>query len=88
MISDTHESIEFRFHRMMMELAPEKRLKMGCSMFDTAKEIVRSSILEHNPNISARELKKAIFLRFYGQDFSTDQQRKIMDLFNTTAEAL
>ncbi len=79
MIFDKSESMESRFHRMMMERPPEERLRMGCSMFDTAKEIVRSSILERNPHISPQELKKEIFLRFYGQEFESEQKRKILD---------
>ena len=82
MISDTHESMESRFYRMMMERSPQERLRMGCSMFDTAQEIVRSSILERNPRISSQELKKEIFLRFYGQDFGPEQKRKILDAFH------
>lgn len=83
MIPDTHKLIESRFHRMMMEHSSEERLQMGCSMFDTAKEIVRSSILERHPHISMQELKKEIFLRFYGEDFEPEQKRKILDLLNT-----
>lgn len=79
MISDTHELMESRFHRMMMEHPPEERLRMGCSMFDAAKEIVRSSILERHPHISVQELKKEIFLRFYGTDFKTEHKKKILD---------
>jgi len=82
MISDTHKSMESRFHRMMMEYPPEERLRMGCSMFDTAKEIVRSSILERHPHISGQELKKEIFLRFYGEDFGSEQRKKILDLLD------
>lgn len=66
-----------------MEHAPEERLQMGCSMFDTAKEIVRSSILERHPHISVQELKKEIFLRFYGEDFGVGQKRKILDSLNS-----
>ena len=82
MISDTHRSMESRFHRMMMEHPPQERLRMGCSMFDAAKEIVRSSILERHPHISVQELKKEMFLRFYGQDFGAKQKKKILDLLN------
>ena len=81
-MSDTHASIETKFHQMIMSRSPEERLRMGCSMFDTAKEIVRSSILEIDPHISSQELKKKIFLRFYDQDFGPEQKKKILDSFN------
>ena len=80
-MNDTHESIERRFRRMMMSRAALTRLKMGCSMFDSAKRIVRSSILDQNPRLSAQEIKRAVFLRFYGQDFGREQQAKILNSF-------
>ena len=59
---DTHESITIRFHQMMMRRSAIERLKMGCSMFETAKHIVRSSILAQNPQISPRQMREEIFL--------------------------
>lgn len=79
-MTDTHASIERRFRRMMMRRTPLDRLKMGCSMFDSAKRIVRSSVLHQNPRLSAGEIKRAVFLRFYGQDFGQAQQTKILNL--------
>jgi len=78
---DTHESIQKRFFQMMMSKSPVDRLRMGCSMFDSAKQIVRSSILERNPDGSPLEIRKEMFLRFYGQDFQPDQKIKILDAF-------
>lgn len=83
-MTDTHASIERRFRRMMMGRAPLERLKMGCSMFDSAKRIVRSSILNQNPRLSAKEIKRAVFLRFYGQDFGREQQIKILNSLHLT----
>jgi hypothetical protein len=62
-----------------MAKSPEERLIMGCSMFDAAKEIARSSIMEENPKISPREIKEKIFLRFYGREFDEDRKKKILD---------
>jgi len=78
-MQDTHESIKKRFFQMMMSKSPAERLRMGCSMFDSAKQIVRSSILQQNPNGSPLEVKKEIFRRFYGQDFKSQQKIKILD---------
>ena len=78
-MNDTSPKITAYYDRMIMERSPQDRLRMGCSMFDTAKEIVRSSILEADPHISAPELKKKIFLRFYGQDFEAEQKIKIIE---------
>ncbi len=78
-MNDTHESIKLRFQQMMMSRAPAERLRMGCSMFDAAKQIVRSSIMNENPKSSPLETKKAMFLRFYGMDFNKEQKTKILN---------
>ncbi len=77
-MNDTSEAMEKRYRALLMERSGEERLKMGCSMFDAAKEIVRSSILNENPGLTARELKEKIFLRFYGLDFSESQKQRII----------
>lgn len=76
-MTDTHKSIQLRFERMMADRVPMERLRMGSSMFDTAKTIVRDSIVAQHPGISSQELKKEIFLRFYGQEFNKVQIKKI-----------
>ena len=43
---------------------------MGCSMFGTAKKIVKASILNDNPQINDIDLKKEIFIRFYGDEIN------------------
>ena len=78
-MTDTHNSIAIRFHQMIMERSGVERLEMGCSMFDTAKQIVRSSIIARNPGASGAQMKKEIFLRFYGQDFSPEYREKILN---------
>jgi hypothetical protein len=50
---------------------------MGCSMYDTAKEIVKASIINQNPQILNENLKKEIFLRFYGTE--VDYKRVVDD---------
>ncbi len=75
---DTHPDIAIRYREMMMRKSGEQRLRMGCSMFDTAKEIVRSSILADQPNISDAEMKREIFLRFYGHEFSPADRKKVI----------
>ncbi len=78
-MNDTSEKVDAYFRGLLMKKSPQERLRMGCSMFDTAKAIVRSSILERNPKSSSRKIKREIFLRFYGQDFQQEQRRKILE---------
>ena len=74
---DTPPALEQQYHAMLMQKSSEERLRMGCSMFMTAKAIVESSIKEEHPNISLVALKEKVFLRFYGHEFSEAQKLKI-----------
>jgi hypothetical protein len=75
---DTHPEISVRFRDLMMSKTGQERLIMGCSMFDTAKEIVRSAVYNSRPGITDAELKREIFLRFYGQEFGEADREKLL----------
>ena len=77
-MKDTPPAIERKFRQMLMEQPGEDRLKMGCSMHATAQALVRASILQADPAASPAALRKALFLRFYGQDFDAATRKKIL----------
>ena len=77
-MNDTSPEMEKQYHALLMRRSGAERLKMGCSMFAAAREIVKSSILNENPGLTESELKERIFLRFYGLDFSESQKQKII----------
>jgi hypothetical protein len=77
-MNDTSPEMEKRYHDILMRRSGMERLQMGASMYDAVKEIVRNSILNENPELSGRELKEKIFLRFYGLDFSDLQKQRII----------
>jgi hypothetical protein len=77
-MTDTSETIQNIYRAMIMSKSGEERLKMGCSMYDTAKAIAISSIKNYNPTISEKELLKEVFLRFYGFDFAEEEKKKIL----------
>ena len=77
-MNDTHPDVAGRFRNLMMSKTGQERLLMGCSMYDAAKEIVRSSIYNNHPGITEVEMRKEIFLRFYGQEFSRIEREKII----------
>ncbi len=58
---DTHPEIAVRFRDLMMSKTGQQRLLMGCSMYDTAKQIVRSAIYNSRPDITEVEMKKEFF---------------------------
>ena len=77
-MKDTPPEIGRKFRQMLLQRSGEERLKMGCSMHATAQVLVRASILQADPAASPAALRKALFLRFYGQDFDAATRKKIL----------
>ena len=77
-MKDTNPKIEKIYREMLMQRSNEERFLMGCSMFDSAKRMVESSLRRQNPKISKSELRKQTFLRFYKNDFTSEQLAKIL----------
>ena len=75
---DTHHDVAIRFRDLMMSKTGQQRLLMGCSMYDTAKKIVRSAIYNSRPEITDEDMKKEIFLRFYGNEFNQADREKFL----------
>ena len=75
---DTHPDVAIQFRDLMMSKTGQQRLLMGCSMYDTAKKIVRSAIYNSRPEIMENEMKKEIFLRFYGKEFRRADREKFL----------
>ena len=79
-MNDTSKAVRIRYEEMIMSRSLEDRIKMGCSMFDTAKQIARSAMQQNNLNISAAQIKRETFLRFYGREFLPNVQKKILSV--------
>lgn len=75
-MNDTHPDVAIRFRELIMRKSGEQRLLMGCSMYDTAKQIVLSAVRNRRPGITDAEIKREIFLRFYGPEFSRAERDK------------
>lgn len=75
-MTDTKPNIEKIIVDMVRQKTGEERLKMGCSMFDMAKEIVMASIKP--ADISKKEVRQILFLRFYQDSFSKNTIGKIL----------
>ena len=82
-MKDTHPEVDLRFRDLMKAKTNEQRLLMGCSMYDAAKQIVRSAIYNQHTEITDQEMKKEIFLRFYGREFSRSDKEKILLMFTS-----
>ena len=79
-MNDTHPEVAVQFQNLMRAKSNEQRLLMGCSMYDTAKQIVQSAIYNQRPGITPEEMKKEIFLRFYGLEFSQADRERIFSV--------
>ena len=77
-MNDTSPEMEEHYRAMIMEQSGEERLKMGCSMFDTAKALMRAGILDQNPQASSVEIRRALFMQLYGHEFDADSRTKIL----------
>ena len=76
-MNDTAPEIQDKIDHIYKNKTGEEKLLIALSMFETAREIVISSL----PNdLSDKELRKALFLRFYGNDFSVDEKEKILSI--------
>ncbi len=76
-MKDTSPEIESRFMDMMMSKSGVERLMMGFAMFETARRQVIASIKGERPDIDEKELRRQVFLRFYGQEFDENEREKI-----------
>jgi hypothetical protein len=70
-MKDTNEKIERIYNEMMMKKTAEERVKMCFSMLNTARRIVLSTIKDK------KNWRKEIFMRFYGDEFTSTQKEKI-----------
>ncbi|MFH1830468.1 MAG: hypothetical protein ABH871_06810 [Pseudomonadota bacterium] len=66
-MKDTSACVHKKMISLMSKRSGEERLKMGASMFDTAKELI-------GPSSRAK-----VFLRLYGSNFSPKERQKILN---------
>lgn len=76
-MKDTPAVIERKFRQMLMKRSGEERLKMGCSMHATAQALAKASVLQQHPCARPAEIKRLLFLHFYGNDFEPEERKRI-----------
>lgn len=77
-MNDTSPEMQERFEEMLAALSGAERVHMACDMYDTAKRLVLAALLEENPQATPADLRKGLFLRFYGDDFSPEETERIL----------
>lgn len=65
-MNDTSPQIAAKMKEMLQKKTPAQRMIMGCSMYDFSKQLVINAILKERPGISSQDLRREVFLRFYG----------------------
>ena len=86
-MNDTPPEMERKFRQLLLQRSGADRLKMGFSMFSTARALVVASILEKDPGASPARVREQVFLRFYGADFSAEARERIAAWLRGTEEA-
>ena len=83
-MNDTSPDMERRHRALLLQRTGEERLKMACSMYDTATALVRASILAQHPQATPSEVRQTMFLRLYGQDLAPEFKQKVLELLRST----
>jgi hypothetical protein len=75
---DTTTKAEKIQSELFDKMTGDERMKIASDMFDTARTLVLASL---DKNLNDKEKRKALFLRFYGNDFSVNEKEKILNNF-------
>jgi hypothetical protein len=79
--------VDRKYRQMLMQRSGAERLRMAGSMFATARALAVASIRAKDPSVSASALRQALFLRFYGGDFSPEERERIVTWLGRDAAA-
>ena len=78
-MKDTPQAIEDKYREMLMACSPEERFCMACRMFGTAKALVEAGLVMECGQLERGELRRRMFLRFYGNDFPEAERDRIAE---------
>lgn len=78
-MTDTSPAITRKYREMLLQRSGAERVRMGGSMLATARALVVASIRAREPSMSAAALRRALFLRLYGGDFSPEERERIAE---------
>ncbi|MBL7891560.1 MAG: hypothetical protein JNL63_02930 [Bacteroidia bacterium] len=77
-MQDTSPEILLIQHNIWMKKTEEERFRLGIEMIEDGRKLVECSIKNENPDITPTELKRAVFKRFYENDFSVEELNTIL----------
>lgn len=76
-MNDTDTKIEEIYEKMLLARSGAERMRMVSSMHATAKALVMASLREKCPCAPEAQLRGLLFLRFYGNDFPSEERDRI-----------
>ena len=74
-MNDTPDDVQALYRALLMRRSGAERLVMGCSMFDTSRELATSRLRTRCR--TETEFRVRLFERTYGDDFDTERRRQI-----------
>ena len=77
-MDDTSTTIRQHYHLMLLSKSPIERLKMVSRMYDSVKKLAISGILMEGQYLDVSQLRGELFLRIYGNDFSSTERKQII----------
>jgi hypothetical protein len=83
-MNDTSPAMNALWVEMWGKVPPAERLRMGCEMFSTAKELAMAGIRKELGRDDPKEIRRRLFLRFYGTDFTKEESERILRHFERT----
>lgn len=84
---DTSPAIERKYRRMLLQRSGAERLKMGCSMHATSRALAKAALLQEHPGASPAELRRLLYLHFYGADFVSEVRKRIASALAKSASS-
>jgi hypothetical protein len=78
-MNDTTPEMERTYRAMLLQRSGAERVRMGGSMFSTARALILAGLRAREPSASPAALRRALFLRFYGADFGEDTRQRIAE---------
>jgi len=76
-MNDTPPDVQERYDALFRRLSPQERLAMCGRMFSAARTLVRAGVIQQGARTEA-EIRKQVFLRFYGNDFGEEERDKVL----------
>ncbi len=74
-MKDTSDKINKLYHKMLMKKSGEERFLMGISLCETVRKMVLASFPD---NINEDEKHMKLLLRYYKNEFPTNEMNKII----------